>query len=215
RGRHAAGLRAAPASRGVGEGGRFANGRVHSDHHFSRRGTRRRARRLYRRLGLHGPGIGSGGARGEVRGLPRDTAGDGDGREGRDLSPLPSGSSWRGSRGIGSRVARLRRLRSGREQAPRAEGAPRSASAHMSAEPEPLSEIRRARALAVGGVILVLAAALAVLLVAVRPRKSRIRAAAPKESPATVTMDAAELRSAPSSASPSLARLRRGARLSV
>jgi TonB family protein len=83
------------------------------------------------------------------------------------------------------------------------------------AEPEVRSEARRGRALAVGAVILLLAAALVVLLVAVRPRRARSARVAQKELAATVTTEVAELRRGPSAAAVPVARLRRGSRLSI
>ncbi len=76
-------------------------------------------------------------------------------------------------------------------------------------------EALRGRALAVGGVILVLTAALAVLLVAVRPRRSRALGTTRKESAATVTRETADLRRAPAGQAPMVAQLRRGTRLSI
>jgi len=83
------------------------------------------------------------------------------------------------------------------------------------AQPEVRSESRPGRAVAVGAVILLLAATLVVLLIAVRPRRARSARAAQKELAATVTTEVADLRRGPSAAAAPMARLRRGSRLSI
>lgn len=71
---------------------------------------------------------------------------------------------------------------------------------------------RSAAALAGAGVFLV---CVAILVDVVRPRRARPASAASEESPATVTTETAELKREPSSQSEALARLSRGARVTV
>ena len=90
-----------------------------------RRGHAGRTCREHRRLGQHGAG---GRGRGAPEGLPRlhrRSQGDGARRPGRHRPPLPPRPSGGGDRGGGAGRAPVRRLRRGREPAPRPEGTPR------------------------------------------------------------------------------------------